>query len=260
MDGKQPTGGSKATETSRGRSTIEFPYLDQDDAADVTRAVHTVGGTSCSWEQLAAQLKQAAKGGGFRMRVTTARMFGLLEYDRGRVLLTDLGSEIIDPKREKHARAESFLTVPLYRATYEKLKGSVLPPNQAIENTMENLGVAPKQKDKARQVFMRSAKSAGFFDIDAQRLTYPPINGGGTANLAEASEALAAPRVANESQKRELHPFIQGLLDKLPPPDSTWSTQGRIKWLQASANIFDLIYLTDSEGQDEEIFISRKTS
>jgi hypothetical protein len=65
----------------------------------VAEVVHAVGGTVCDWDQLAAQMKQAAGGGEFRMRVMTARSFGLLTYDRGTVTLTDLGLRVVDPKR-----------------------------------------------------------------------------------------------------------------------------------------------------------------
>jgi hypothetical protein len=39
-----------------------------------------------------------------------------------------------------------------------------------------------------------------------------------------------------------LHPFIQGLLGTLPEPETNWAVEGRAKWLQTAANIFDLIY------------------
>jgi hypothetical protein len=39
-----------------------------------------------------------------------------------------------------------------------------------------------------------------------------------------------------------LHPFIQGLLSSLPEPETNWTVEGRAKWLQAAANIFDLMY------------------
>jgi hypothetical protein len=108
------------------------------------------------------------------MRVITARVFGLLNYERGTVTLTELGLRSVDTKFARTARVESFLAVPLFKAVFEKLKGAVLPPMAAIERTMEQLGVAPKQKTKARQVFMRSAKQAGFFQLDPERLTVPP--------------------------------------------------------------------------------------
>jgi hypothetical protein len=45
-----------------------------------------------------------------------------------------------------------------------------------------------------------------------------------------------------EPEASEHHPFIQGLLDTLPEPQTNWAIEGRAKWLQAAANIFDLIY------------------
>jgi hypothetical protein len=51
----------------------------------------------------------------------------------------------------------------LYEAIFAKYKGYSLPPPKAIEREMISLGVAPKQADRARQVFERSAQQAGFF-------------------------------------------------------------------------------------------------
>jgi hypothetical protein len=47
-------------------------------------------------------------------------------------------------------------------------------------------------------------------------------------------------------RKGRLHPFIQGLLDSLPEPETNWAEEGRTKWLQAAANIFDLMYKGDA--------------
>src|SRR5437870_4567999 len=109
-------GAAPETETARGRSTIDFPYMDQDDAFVVAQAVYAVNGTECDGDQLAAQLKQAAAGGGFRMRVITSRIFGLLDYERGHVRLTELGVRAVDAKYARVARVESFLAVPLFKA------------------------------------------------------------------------------------------------------------------------------------------------
>lgn len=232
----------------RGRSTIEFPYLDLDSAIEVAQAVHNVGGTSCEWNQLAVQMKQSPKGGGFRLRLMTARSFGILNYDRGNVELTDLGIHILDPKHEKSARAESFLNVPLFKGMFEKMNGQVLPPVAAIERIAENLGVAPKQKDKARQVFMRSAKQAGYFDLDPERLTTPP-NLKGNAGVKDTSVPVEEQKKENGSGRLtgsdDYHPFIVGLLQKLPSPETEWTYEGRVKWLSTAANIFDLLYTCD---------------
>ncbi len=236
----------------RGRSTIEFPYLDFDSAVEVAAGVHAVGGTSCEWNQLAAQMKQSPTGGGFRMRVMTARSFGMLTYDRGAIELTDLGIRVLDPKHAKSARAEAFLAVPLFKVMFERLNGQVLPPMAAIERMAEGFGVAPKQKDKARQVFMRSAKQAGYFDLDPDRLVSPP-NASKPGKLTGVESDLHREGKQKKdgdgggSGGDDLHPFIQGLLQKLPQPETPWSIDGRAKWLMTASNIFDLLYIDEAE-------------
>lgn len=259
---------------ARARSTIEFPYNALDDVEQIAKGVRDIGATACDWDQLAAQLKYAAQGGGFRVRMLSAKIFGLITYDRGRVELTDNGIRIVDPRFSRAARAEAFLGVPLYKAAFEKLKGQTLPPSAAIERLLESIGVAPKQKDKARQAFMRSAKHAGFMDIAPDRLTLPP-----NVNMAEGGDAEGQDDVGNtngntrnegsHSNQRNgfldaksnsdfgLHPFIRGLLDKLPTPESDWATKDRAKWLQTAANIFDLIY-TEPNGESTLIEIKAK--
>jgi hypothetical protein len=46
-------------------------------------------------------------------------------------------------------------------------------------------------------------------------------------------------------------PLIQGLVDRLPKPDSVWSLNDRGKWLKAAAVIFTLIYKLDEEHSSE---------
>lgn len=242
-------------EGERERSTIGFPYLDLDNAMQVTKAVSDVGGTNCQWEQLAAQLKVSAKGGGFSMRVLTAKTFGLLTYDKGTVTLTDIGMRAVDSQQEKAARVDAFLSVPLYKRVYDQFKGTALPGNAGLENSMVGFGVAQKQKDKARQVFQRSAKQAGFFDLSADRLTLPAIRTTGRQSPADDRE-----RQEDSDQDRQrnrnggggppaMHPFIEGLLKTLPQPETPWEIEKRAKWLQAAANIFDLIYSASDDSK-----------
>lgn len=37
-------------------------------------------------------------------------------------------------------------------------------------------------------------------------------------------------------------PLIQGLIDRLPHPDSVWLPSERAKWLRTAESIFDLVY------------------
>src|SRR5450759_4116415 len=78
----------------RERSRIEFPYLDLDAAVEIANGVQELGGSSCGWDQLAARLGHSAKGGGFRLRVMTAKTFALVTYGQGTVNLTELGKRL----------------------------------------------------------------------------------------------------------------------------------------------------------------------
>jgi hypothetical protein len=240
-------------EGGRERSTIAFPYLDQDDAVEVAKAVHTVGGSSCQLEQLAAQLgHQTSVSGGFRMRLQSARMYGLLTYDRGTVTLSPLGSHICDPEQEKAARAESFLIIPLYKVIYEQFKGGTLPPTSGLEQAMLTAGVAQKQKEKARQVFQRSATQAGFFAFGTNKLVMPSIKGSSTPAITQEEE-IEDPepdKKKKETEKeRRRHPLIEGLLQELPDPQAEWGTEERKKWLEMASTIFNVIYKSSDGNQ-----------
>lgn len=235
------------TEGKRERSTIEFPYLDQDDATEIAKTIHKVFGTSCQREQLAAQLQVSATGGGFNLRLGTAKMYGFINHERGTVTLTDLGIRVSDPQQEKAARLESFLAVPLYKALFEKYNGKALPSTSSgLESELVTLGVAPKQKERARQVFQRSAKQAGFFWSGNDRLVMPAT---GKPVPGRTRDEAPPPLPRREPQDSQLiYPaFIQGLLMKLPKEGAEWKVDEKKKWLQAAALIFDMLYPDPNE-------------
>lgn len=240
------------TETKREQSKIAFPYQSLDDAVAVAKGVHQANGSGCLWEQLAAQLDRAASGGAFRLQVVTARTFGLVNSSGGRVDLTPLGMRIVDPLQERQARAEAFLTVPLYRAIYEKFKGTQLPPPPALEREMIALGVSSKQGDKARQAFMRSAKQAGFFEFAQDRLVQPANTGNGfnTATEKNENQAKESGQIGGNGGGEGLDPLIQGLISRLPKIGDEWPVSSRAKWLRIAANAFDLIYGETTEEID----------
>lgn len=175
-----PAADGKADTQKKFTSTIQFPYGDLDDAIEFARAVHSVGGQACSVDQVAGYLKQSPHSGAFRLRSSFPRVFGLTESERGigGIKLTPLGMRMLDPQREPAARVEAFLHVPLYKAIFDKYKGYTLPPAAALEREMALLGVSPKQTDKARQVFERAAKQAGFTWAGPDRLVMPVLKDG----------------------------------------------------------------------------------
>ena len=159
------------------RSTIAFPYLDLEAAVATARAVYAAAGHGdCEIDELATQMQQTVSGA-FRLKTSTAKLFGLVEKgDRGSFRLSETGQRIVVSETEPYSRVVAFLNVPLYRAIYDRYRGHLLPPSKALEREMEKLGVAPKQTNKARQTFERSARQAGFFVQGEDRLVQPISN------------------------------------------------------------------------------------
>ena len=172
-------------------------------------------------------------------------MFGLIETGQGRVSLTQLGRDVLSNSgKDRASRIAAFLNVELFSAMYDQYKGSALPPPPAIERQVAQLGVSPKQTERARQTFMKSAQYAGFIDASSGRFVKPGI--------AQGEEARTRPDGDGENKKRnsgsdgneppDLHPFVQGLLKGLPRAGTAWPEDQRKLWLDTAASIFKMIY------------------
>ena len=247
----------------KDRSTIQFPYLALEEVIALAKGVQAVGGSSCQVDQLAAHLNQKPDTGSFRQKLGTAKMFGLTTHSMGTVTLTPLGTRICDPQQEQAAKAESFLTIPLYQKVYEEFKGISLPPPSGLEAAMVTMGVAPKQKTTARQVFHRSATLAGFFWSSKDRLVQPPIKNATAgaaiqppaANLTPPKGSIAPPKKDGGNGGGGDDPAIQGLIKRLPPPDSDWPLEKQAKWLLAISHAFEIIYPREDDGRSLQIGI-----
>lgn len=243
------------------RSTIGFPYMNLEDAIAVAQAIqNNVGPGACDDDQLAPWLKLSPKSSGYRTRIYTARMFGLIEDRGGSHALTPLGRSIVDPSQTRAARAAAFLKVPLYKAVFDRHRGGTIPPPAAFEKDIVSLGVAEKQKGRARQVFEKSAEQAGYFEQGRDRLVKP-----GVAEFKDPAQNTSPPvdekpggsGGGEPPHEPDLHPFIKGLLQTLPKPDTEWPGPARAKWLQTAANIFDLIYKGEGAIEVKSAIASR---
>lgn len=160
----------------RIRSTISFPYGSLADAERVAEALHRRGDRG-TIDELAGEMAQTVTSGSFRTRVATARIFGVIEVQRGQVSLSRLGHRLIDPTQAPQARVDAFLHVPLFKRIHEAYRGRLLPSASGLEAEMTRLGVSSKQTDRARQAFQSSAERAGFFGNGKDRLVAPALSG-----------------------------------------------------------------------------------
>jgi hypothetical protein len=230
---------------------------------NVAKAVHAVGGPSCEWEQLAAKLDMSPTSGTFRLRMLAAKIFNVLTYDKGTVTLTSIGTRLCDPQQERAARADAFLAVPLYFKLYEKFKTATVPPSSGLETVIAGLGVAQKQKDKARQVFQRSAKQAGFSEYGSDRLVMPSIklNSAAMPALEEKPDHPDKEKKKEKDDEDRKHPLIEGLLKELPEPQTEWTTEDRKKWLEMASTIFNVIYKDSDDSRGSlKVVVERNSS
>lgn len=227
----------------RFRSEIEFPYSDLESAIELAQTIHSKAGSSCEIDELAAWMGQSATGGTFRTRLGAARMFGLTENSQGRTALTQLGRDVLDGSgNDRAARVTAFLNVELFRVMYEQYKGNALPPPPAIERQMEQLGVSPKQKERARQTFMKSAQYGGFIDSATGRFVKPGIAPKDDGERQPEKPIEAVRFAGGGDEPPGIDPIIAGLLKRLPKSGEVWPTEERKLWLQLLEGSFKLIY------------------
>src|SRR5258706_8876561 len=230
---------------ARERTRIAFPYVPLHDVIEMVQKVEARGHRA-RVEELAADLDQQRTSGAFRSRLSAGRMFGTTETVRGDVSLTDLGRSFLNPDTRPGALVQAFLNVPLYGAIYEKFATGKLPPDQGIEAEMIRLGGPRKQVQKARQVLVRSADTAGFFRAGRDRLIRPPVSIIATGHCdAPAPEKPPVP--PPEAAPMAEHPLIKGLVAKLPPEGERFTPQQRKRWLEAAKVNLELIYAGEEE-------------
>lgn len=244
--------------SKRGRSKIAFVYSDLLGALELARTIQTQTGMTCQIKQLAAWMDQSAEGGTFRSLLGAARMFGLVETQQGNVSLTPLGLNALNDETRAHALSEAFLRVPLHAAMYQQFQTHVLPPPAAIERHFETLGVPPKQKERARQTFVKSAHVAGYIDPSSGRFIRPATQATSGTPVADEKPPSGGGGGGEGNDGLNLDPLLIELLRKIPPKDKGWPGEQRARWFRTFAMNVSQIYDADSEEVDLVITLDQK--
>jgi hypothetical protein len=230
----------------RGRSKIVFVYSDLQSAVELARVLQDRAGTNCEIKQLATWMNHSAEGGTFRSLLGAARTFGLVETQQGTVSLTSLGRDALDAARSPGALAEAFMRVPLHAAMYQQFSTYALPPAAAIERAMEGLGVPPKQKERARQTFTKSAQYAGYIDAQTGRFIKPAVAPSPPPPMEEDKSRRGGNGGGDgRDDGLNLDPLLMALLRKIPPAGQEWPADQRVRWFRTFAMNVSQIYDTD---------------
>jgi hypothetical protein len=124
-----------------------------------------------------------------------------------------------------------------------------------------SFGVAPKQKDRARQAFERSALFAGYLNSTKDRLVQPIVNGGTQIQTKAFAQAISEASVALSDAGSQCKPvrvddpseekLIRGMLDRLPALGEPWPVQDRARWLRRFAHNLAMVYDPDDDTEIE---------
>ena len=237
-----------------GPGASSGPFVSLSIVVKMTQVIGRRGG-HCRFDDLAAALDQTKTSGAFRGRTSAGRIFGVVETVDGELHLTELGRRVCSPGTEAEALAEAFLNVPLYKALFARYaaEGGKLPTPDVIEADMERLGVSHDRAGVARQVFLRSAETAGDFRSGNDRLIRPVTGAGSIAGRHVGAPEPKEPAVVPPAEAAPMaeHPLIQGLMAKLPPEGERFTPRQRQRWLDAAKASLDLMYAGDDEDDPE---------
>ena len=241
---------TQAKPEPRERSGIPFPYDDLETAVEIVRKTHELFGGTTDLNGLSAAMNQTSQSGAFRSKVGAARHFGLIGSRRGSIDLTPLGYRVLDEAERPEALADAFLKVELFAKLVEQFKACPLPPASGIEAQMREHGVPTKSLRAARLVFLRSAKQAGFFDVNGDRLVRPQPG-------AQRVDAPAQMRETDPREQREggvignKPAIITELFRRLPDDGQAFDKDDRELWMRAFTANLDLVYRTAKEARED---------
>lgn len=242
----------------RARSGVSFPYWDLNSAVEVAKVMHERAGGVCGNEQLAILLEYSSiNNGSFRTRVSSSKMFGLIEDTEDRRLrVSARGQRIVapvTPADERNARVEAFLAVDLFKRVFDRFNGTSLPETVGLRNLLQQeYSVVPDRIGPTVRILLDSGEQAGMFEAagNRTRMTMPL----GTATPAPASPPRPIPQAGTHETPRGsgggggggddsgIDPAIVGLLKRLPVGGTPMTSKRRKALIDAFTNLVEFIY------------------
>ena len=170
------------------RSGFLFPVYDYATSLAIAEKVELGGAGRLGEDTLAINLGQSVKSSSFRLRVLSAKQFGLVSKQGGDLVTSPTAKAILKPTSERESAegmVTAFLNIPLFRAVADRYKGQPLPEGQALRNILERefrieasrvQDAERKLKDSARDTHvLRSVGSNVYLDTELQRFPQPEM-------------------------------------------------------------------------------------
>jgi hypothetical protein len=252
-------------------SGVRFPYYNLDDSITAAKVIYERAGGSTDRAHLAEFLGyKGINNGSFVTRVTSAKLFGLIEQEADQLRVTERGRKIVAPivpVDAQQAKVDAFLAVDLFRRVFETYNGQPLPQEIGLRRLIESppYSVVAKQVTATVNVMMDSAEQAGFFahgnrtkmlkpTVGASGAALPPTVHGGGASGAVLPIDPPAPRGGggggngNGGGGSNIPAAIRGLLDGLPDAGTALPRRKREALVAAFTAAVAWIYPEVEEG------------
>ncbi len=218
-------------------SEFRYPQYDLEQSIEVARKITARGtGATLSADELAAFLGyKSVNNGAFLTRMSSARLFGVIEGPSKAMAATTRATAIIHPdypQTAERARLDAFQSVPLYGAFLDAFKGRELPDEQGMSNALVTRFKVPEKESKAVLTrLLASAEQAGLFRVAGSGRMIEPSPGSTPEGEAPAEPGpTQVVRPQSISSGRAFPKIIDGALDLMPsgPP---WAETEYREWL-----------------------------
>jgi len=166
--------------------SYSYPILKLERALEISRIIcEAPYKGQISQSGLAQQLKMKERGGGFINLVGSLRDYNLVQ-GKGTLQATETAKRIVagsSAEESALAKAEAFLSVPLFKQVYQRI-GIKIPPEEQFsvllgEITQEDKLELPERSKNVLKFYMEGARYLAPTEGEMQMETFKPSLGGG---------------------------------------------------------------------------------
>jgi len=173
----KPRASKKSTATTTGRTKTaqaKFPRHSVERALRIPRAIYEQNaGNPATPKEAAVFTGGTAVSGPFNVEISSAKKYGFLTSEGGKLVVTDRARKAIAPQSESDrlsAIREAILAAPEISNVYNYYRGENLPDNQFLVNALTDRFQIPSDKTgEFLPIFMESIRAAELIDENGER-------------------------------------------------------------------------------------------
>jgi hypothetical protein len=218
---------------------IRVPIFDLEDGIKVSKIIAEVGGGRLDVESIAKSMSYSNTT--VMHHINSAKHYQLVENDKGKVKITELGRGIVHPKSNEEYQesvSKAFFACSLYNKIYNRYIGKNLPSLDILANIFaRDEGVSLKSKDRTVSNFIQSGIMAGL--IERENGIYHCIEQIENGKMADTNlEILETESIESPIEKKE---------ENIENKENTKKISPNINKIKISAEPFFELYINPDE-------------